>query len=45
MGIADHHCTATHNYATTNNKRKDTTNGKSNFFQIPRLGQRKLAVQ
>jgi hypothetical protein len=44
MGIADHHCTATHNYGTTNNKRKETTNGKSNFFQIPRLGHRKLAV-
>ena len=45
MGIADHHCTATHNYATTTNRnRKDTTNGKNHFFQIPKLGHRKFAV-
>ncbi len=44
MGIADHHCTATHNYATTNPKRKETNNGKNHFFQIPRLGHRKFAV-
>jgi len=43
MGIANHHCTATHNYATTNQKRKDT-NGKNPIFSIPRLGHRKLAV-
>ena len=45
MGIADHHCTATHNYeSTTNHNRKDTTNGKNHFFQIPKLGHRKFAV-
>ena len=45
MGIADHHCTATHNYETTTNRnRKDTTNGKKHFFQIPKLGHRKFAV-
>jgi hypothetical protein len=43
MGIADQNCTATHNYQTTQ-KRKETTNGKNHFFQIPRLGHRKLAV-
>src|SRR5512137_1942954 len=41
MGIADAHCTATHNYETTNRNRKETTNGKNHFFQIPKLGHRK----
>ena len=45
MGIADQHCTATHNYeATTQRNRKDTNNGKNHFFQIPKLGHRKFAV-
>jgi len=45
MGIADQNCTATHNYETTTNRnRKDTTNGKKHFFQIPKLGHRKFAV-
>ncbi len=44
MGIADHHCTATHNYETTTPNRKDTNNGKNHFFQIPKLGHRKFAV-
>jgi hypothetical protein len=43
MGIADQNCLATHNY-TTNQKRKDTTNGKNPIIIIPRLGHRKLAV-
>jgi hypothetical protein len=42
MGIADHHCTATNNYAT-NHKRKDT-NGKNPIFSVPGLGPRKFAV-
>ena len=42
MGIADHNCTATHNYTITK-KRKDT-NGKNHIFSIPRLGHRRLAV-
>jgi hypothetical protein len=45
MGIADQHCTATHNYETTTNRnKKDTKNGKNHFFQIPKLGHRKFAV-
>ena len=45
MGIADQNCTATHNYGTTTQRnRKDTNNGKNHFFQIPRLGHRKLVV-
>ena len=45
MGIADLNCLATHNYETTTNRnRKDTTNGKNHFFQIPKLGHRKFAV-
>jgi len=45
MGIADQNCTATHNYETaTQRNRKDTTNGKNHFFQIPKLGHRKFAV-
>jgi hypothetical protein len=43
MGIADQNCTATHNYATTNQKRKET-NGKNPIFSIPRLGHRRLTV-
>jgi hypothetical protein len=44
MGIADTNCTATHNYATTTSKRKETTNGKNHVFQVPKLGHRKFAV-
>jgi hypothetical protein len=44
MGTANDHCTATHNYQTTTPKRKDPTNGKSHFFQIPKLGHRKFAI-
>ena len=44
MGIADQNCTATHNYATTTPKRKETTNGKISAFSIPKLGHRKFAV-
>ena len=44
MGTADANCTATHNYATTTPKRKDTTNGKNTIFSIPRLGHRKFAI-
>ena len=45
MGIADAHCTATHNYETTTQRnRKDTNSGKNHFFQIPKLGHRKFAV-
>jgi hypothetical protein len=43
MGIADHHCKATHNYETANQKRKDT-NGKNPIFSIPKLGHRKFAI-
>ena len=43
MGTADRTCKATHNYATTTPKRKET-NGKNHIFQIPKLGHRKFAV-
>jgi hypothetical protein len=45
MGIADDHCTATHNYQNQQQQtRKETTNGKNPIFNIPRLGHRKFAL-
>jgi hypothetical protein len=45
MGIANDHCTATHNYETRDHRnRKDATNGKNHLFQIPKLGHRKFAI-
>lgn len=44
MGIADQNCTATHNYATSTPKRKETNHDKNPCFPIPRLGHRKFAV-
>jgi hypothetical protein len=42
MGIADDHCTATHNYETKSQP-QGTTHAKQ-ILKIPKLGQRKFAV-
>jgi hypothetical protein len=42
MGIADHHCTATHNYEHTPQRKEKKLNAK--IHQNPKLGQRKFAV-
>jgi hypothetical protein len=47
MGIADNHCTATHNYETNQpqpQRKEQTHNAKNHITQIPKLGQRKIAV-
>ena len=50
MGIADQHCTATHDYQNHQNhesqqpQRKEIHNAKNHIHQIPKLGQRKIAV-
>lgn len=43
MGTADDHCTASHHYEPQR-KETQTSHGKSQFHQIPKLGQRKFAV-
>ena len=45
MGVADDQCVATHDYENHEPQRKEQTNhAKSNVFQIPKLGHRKIAV-
>jgi hypothetical protein len=47
MGLADQNCTATHNYEThlPQPQRKEKINNAENHIcQIPKLGQRKIAV-
>jgi hypothetical protein len=45
MGIADDHCTATHDYQNHEPQQKEQKhNGKSQIHQIPKLGHRKFAV-
>jgi hypothetical protein len=42
MGTADRHCRATHNYEQQ--RKEYRPNAKNHYFQIPKLGHRKLAV-
>jgi hypothetical protein len=42
MGTADDHCTAKHSYEPQ--RKEQTHHAKNHIFQIPKLGQRKIAV-
>jgi hypothetical protein len=49
MGIADQQCTATHDYQNQSQQnhepqRKEINHAKNHIHQIPKLGQRKIAV-
>ena len=46
MGIADDRCTATHSYQSHQNHepKEQTHYAKSKIHQLPKLGQRKIAV-
>jgi hypothetical protein len=46
MGIADQHCTASHNYQTEQQpqRKENSHHAKNHINQIPRLGQRKIVV-
>lgn len=48
MGIADDHCTATHDYQSQQNhepqRKEQIHHAKNHIHQIPKLGQRKIAV-
>ena len=44
QGIADHHCTAHHNYESNNTQPKGQTHAKIEIKSLPKLGQRKFAV-
>jgi hypothetical protein len=48
MGIADHHCKATHSYQQDHQQyqpnQQVTTNANHHTFQIPKLGHRKFAI-
>ena len=45
MGISDQHCTATHNYQNHQPQPKEQIHhAKNHICQIPKLGQRKIAV-
>jgi hypothetical protein len=51
MGIADQHCTATHDYQNHQNhesqkhqRKEQLHHAKNHICQIPKLGQRKIAV-
>jgi hypothetical protein len=42
MGTANRYCTATHNYGQP--RQQHTSNAKHQYLQIPKLGQRRIAV-
>jgi hypothetical protein len=45
MGTADQHCTATHNYQNHHHQQKEQLHhAKNHLCQIPKLGQRKMAL-
>ncbi len=45
MGTADNQCNAAHDYENHEPQRKEKINhAKNHIFQIPKLGQRKIAV-
>jgi hypothetical protein len=48
MGIADHHCTAAHDYQNheplKHQQKEQKHHAKNHICQIPKLGQRKIAV-
>jgi hypothetical protein len=47
MGIADQHCTATHNYQNHQPQpqpKEQIHHAKNHITEIPKLGQRKIAV-
>jgi hypothetical protein len=44
MGTAEAHCTATHNYDEPQRKEQKEHHAKNYISQIPKLGQRKIAL-